>query len=176
MNRPHAVIWSVLGLVAGALGWAAGALVGSNMGRTVLAATLTAVALGLLARRPRLALLSGLATAAAASFAFLVGRTTITPLIAWPVAGLVIGLSSLALLQRTRARVAAVVATPLLGSLGFVLGMMATVFAGMAANDPVLVGQFLWGGAAGFGLLTIATIRVLGARLERVPASTGGAS
>jgi hypothetical protein len=175
MNRPHALIWSLLGLVAGAAGWAAGALVGSNLGRTVLAATLTAAALGLLARRPRLALLGGLATAAAAGVAFLVGRTAITPLIAWPVAGLVIGLSSLALLRRTRARVAAVVATPLLGSLGFVLGLALTAFAGMGGNDPLLAGQFLWGGAAGFGLLTIATIRGLAARLDRVPASTGGA-
>ena len=176
MNRPHAVIGSLLGLVAAAVGWAAGALVGSNLGRTVLAATLTAVALGLLARRPRLALLAGVATAAAAGVAFLVGRTAVTPLIAWPVAGLVIGLSSLALLRRTRARVAAIVATPLLGSLGFVLGLALTALAGMGANDPLLAGQFLWGGAAGFGLLTTLTIRGLAARLDRLPAPTGGAS
>jgi hypothetical protein len=176
MKRLHGVIWSLLGLLAAGVGWTAGGLVGSNMGRTVFAATLTAVALGLLARRPRVALLAGLATATAASLAFFVGRTTITPLIAWPVAGLVIGLGSLALLRRPRARVAAVVATPLLGLLGFVLGVIVTAFAGMAANDPVLAGQFLWGGAAGFGLLTVATFRVLAACLDRVPASTGGAS
>ncbi len=176
MNRPRAVVWSLSGLLAGAVGWLAGALIGSNMGRTVLAATATAAALGLLARRPRLAAVASLATAAAASLAFLVGRTVVTPLIAWPVAGLVIGLSSLALFDRTRARVAIVVAAPLLGSLGFVLGMVATLFAGMATNDALLVGQFLWGGAAGFGLLTVTTIRLLGARLDRVPAPTGGAS
>jgi hypothetical protein len=173
MKRPHAVVWALLGLVAGAGGWAAGALIGSNMGRTVFAATLVAVALGLLARRPRLALLAGLATAAVAAGAFVVGGATITPLLAWPAAGLAIGLSSFALLPRGRARVMAAIATPLLGSLGFLLGMVATGFAGMAVNNPVLAGQFLWGGAAGFGLLTIATVRVLGARLDRVPAPVG---
>ena len=176
MQRPHAVIWSLLGLAAAALGWAAGAVVGSNLARTVLAATLTAVALGLLARRPRLALLAGLATAAATAVAFLVGRTTLTPLVAWPVAGLVIGVASLPLLTRTRARVTTVVATPLLGSLGFLVGMVATVFAGMASNDAVLVGQFLWGGAAGFGLLTIGAVRMLGARLDRTMVRAEGAA
>lgn len=176
MNRPRAVVYSLSGLAAGAVGWLAGALIGSNMGRTVLAATATAAVLGLLARRLRLAALASLTTAAAASLAFLVGRAVVTPLIAWPVAGLVIGLSSLTLFDRTRARVATVVAAPLLGSLGFVLGMIGTLFAGMAANESLLAGQFLWGGAAGFGLLTIATVRLLGARLDRIPTSTGGAS
>lgn len=176
MNRPRAVVYSLSGFAAGAVGWLAGSLIGSNMGRTVLAATATAAMLGLLARRLRLAAVASLATAAAASLAFLVGRVVVTPLIAWPVAGLVIGLSSLTLFDRTRARVATVVAAPLLGSLGFVLGMVGTLFAGMAANDPLLAGQFLWGGAAGFGLLTIATIRLLGARLDRIPTPTGGAS
>jgi hypothetical protein len=176
MNRSHAVIWSLSGLLAGTVGWLAGALLGSNMGRTVLAATATAVALGLLARRPRLAAVAGTATAATATLAFLVGRTAVTPLIAWPVAGLAIGLSSLALLQRTRARVTIVVVTPLLGSLGFLLGMVGTAVAGMAANNAIVVGQFLWGGATGFGLLTLTTVRILGARLDRVPVATGGAS
>jgi hypothetical protein len=120
--------------------------------------------------------LAGLATAVAASLAFFIGRTWITPLIAWPVAGLAIGLTSLALLKRTRARIVTVVATPLLGSLGFVLGMVGTIFAGLAANNAIVVGQFLWGGAAGFGLLTLTTVRILGARLDRVPVATGGAS
>jgi hypothetical protein len=176
MNRSRAVIWALLGCVASALGWAAGTVVGSNMGRTILAATFTAIALGLLGRRPGLALVAGLATAAAATLAFLVGRTTVTPLIAWPVAGLAIGLSSVALLQRTRARIAAGLAAPLLGSLGFVLGMIATILAGMVANNALLLGQFLWGGAAGFGLMTLAAVRVLGGRLDRVAASTGGAA
>jgi hypothetical protein len=176
MNRSHAAFWSLSGLLAGACGWLAGGLLGSNMGRTVLAVAAVAAACGLLARRPQLAVVAGLAAAAAASLAFFIGRTLGTPLIAWPVAGLAIGLSSLPLLQRTRARVAIVVATPLLGSLGFVLGMVGTVFAGMTANNAVIVGQFLWGGAAGFGLLTLTTVRVLGARLERVPVAKGGAS
>jgi hypothetical protein len=176
MNRPRAVVWSLSGLLAGAFGWLAGALVGSNMGRTVFAATAIAAVVGLLARRPRLAAVASLATAAAASLAFLAGRTALTPLIAWPAAGLVIGLSGLTLFHRTRARVATVVAVPLLGSLGFALGMVATIFAGMATNDALLVGQFLWGGAAGFGLLTMTTIGLLGARLDRVPTPTGGAS
>ncbi len=176
MKRPRAVVYCLSGFVAGAVGWLAGALIGSNMGRTVLAATATAAVLGLLARRPRLAAVASLATAAAASLAFFLGLTVVTPLIAWPVAGLVIGLSSLTLFARTRARVATVVAAPLLGSLGFVLGMAATLFAGMAANDARLAGQFLWGGAAGFGLLTVTTIQLLGARLDRVPTATGGVS
>ena len=53
MKRPHAIVWSLAGLLAGAVGWLAGALVGSNMGRTVLAATAIAAVVGLLARRPR---------------------------------------------------------------------------------------------------------------------------
>jgi len=163
-------------LLAGAFGWLAGALIGSNMGRTVLAATATAAVLGLLARRPRLAAVSSLATAVAASLAFLAGLGSGTTLIAWPVAGLAIGLSSLALFRRTRARVATLVAAPLLGTLGLVLGMVATLSAGMATNDALLAGQFLWGGAAGFGLLTVTTVRLLGARLDRLPASAGGAA
>jgi hypothetical protein len=174
MKGPRAVVWSLSGLLAGAVGWLAGALTGSNMGRTVLAATATAVALGLLAGRPRLSAIAGLATAAAASAAFFVGLTVVTPLIAWPVAAAVIGASSLALFHRTRARVATLVAAPLLGSLGFVLGMVATTFAGMAANDARLVDQFLWGGASGFGLLTLSTIRLLGGRLDRPVTQTGG--
>ena len=176
LKRPHGLIWCLLGLVAAGVGWTTGAWVGSNLGRTVLAAALTAVALGLLARRPRLALSAGLATAVSAGLAFLVGRATVTPLIAWPVAGMVIGLSSLALLTRTRARVAAAVATPLLGSVGFILGLVATFFSGMATNDPLLAGQLLLGGAAGFGLLSIAAVRLLAARLDRVAVSAGGAS
>ncbi len=174
MKRPDAWIWCVVGLLAGALGWAAGALFGSNLARTVLAATFTAVALGLLARRPRLAGLAGIVTAAAASLAFLVGRVTVTPLVAWPVAGLVIGLASFPLLTRTRARVTTLVAVPLLGSLGFVVGMAGTILAGFAANDALLFGQCLWGGAAGFGLLTLAAVRVLGARLDRAAVGAGG--
>ncbi len=175
MRRLQGVIRSMVGLVAAALGWAAGAAVGSNLARTVLATMLTAVALGLLARRPRVALLAGLGTAVATAVAFIVGRSTITPLMAWPVAGLVIGLSGWALVHRTRARVAALVATPLLGTLGFVLGLVLTAFAGMGANDPLVAGQFLWGGAAGFGLLTIAAMR-LASRLERAPVPAGGVS
>jgi len=176
MTRSHAALWSLSGLLAGVFGWLAGALVGSNMARTVLATAAIAAACGLLARRPRLALVAGLATAVAASLAFFIGRTWGTPLIAWPVAGLATGLSSLAMLNRTRARVATVVATPLLGSLGFLIGMVGTIFAGMAANNAIVVGQFLWGGAAGFGLLTMTTLRLLGPRLDRIPVATGGAS
>jgi hypothetical protein len=174
MNRSHAAFWSLSGLLAGALGWLAGALLGSNMGRTVLAAAAVAAACGLLARRPQLAVVASLATAVAASLAFFIGRTWVTPLIAWPVAGLAVGLSSLALLQRTRARITTIIATPLLGSLGFLLGMVGTIFAGMAANNAIVVGQFLWGGAAGFGLLALTTLRLLGARLDRAPVATGG--
>jgi hypothetical protein len=176
MNRSHAAFWSLSGLLAGALGWFAGGLLGSNMGRTVLAVAAIAAACGLLARRPLLGVVAGLAAAAAASLAFFIGGTLGTPLVAWPVAGLAIGISSLTLLQRTRARVAIVVATPLLGSLGFVLGMVGIILAGMAANNAVILGQFLWGGAAGFGLLALTTVRLLGARLDRVPVATGGAS
>ncbi len=176
MNHSRAIVWSLLGLAAGGLGWAAGVVIGSNMGRTVLAVAFTAIALGLLARRPRLAVFAGLATAAAAALAFVVGRATVTPLIAWPVAGLAIGLCSLPLLKRTRARVAAAVAAPLFGSLGLVLGMVAMIVTGMVRNDALILGQFLCGGAAGFGLLTLTTVRVLGGRLDRAPASTGGAA
>ncbi len=175
MGRPHAVVWSLLGLVAGACGWWAGGLIGSNLVRTIAATMAIAVTFGLLARRPRLALVAGLATGVGAGVAFFAGRTLVTPLIAWPIAGLALGLCSLALLRRTRARVVTLVATPILGALGFLLGMVATIFAGMGANNAILLGQFLGGGAAGFGLLAIATIRILGARLDRVPAVTGGA-
>jgi hypothetical protein len=174
VKSPHALIWSAVGLGAGALGWASGALIGSNLARTVLAAMSTAVALGLLARRPRLALVAGLATAGAAGLAFSLGRTTITPLLAWPVAGIVIGLSSWPLLTRTRARLTTIVAAPVLGTLGFLVGTVATIAAGMAANDAVLFGQCLWGGAAGFGLLTLAAVRGLGGRLDRAAVGAGG--
>ncbi len=176
MKLPHAVVWSVAGLLSGAIGWLAGGLVGSNMGRTVLAATAIAAIVGLLARRPRLALVAALATAAAAGLAYFVGLAVITPLIAWPVTGLVIGLCCLALFARTRARVATIVAVPVVGSLGFFLGMVATNLGGMALNDARLINHMLGGGAAGFGLLTLTTIRLLGTRLDRVAAPKGGAA
>ena len=176
MKRPHAIVWSLAGLLAGAVGWLAGGLVGSNMGRTVLAATAIAAVVGLLARRLRLALVAALVTAAAASLAYFVGLSVITPLMAWPATGLVIGLCCLPLFGRTRARVATIVAAPLVGSLGFFSGMVATNFAGMAMNDARLVNHMLGGGAAGFGLLTLTTIRLLGARLDRVAAPQGGAA
>lgn len=174
MRRLHALAWSLAGLVAGALGWTAGALAGSNLGRTVLAATFTAFVVGLLARRPRLALLAAAATGLAAGLAFLAGRATFTPLVAWPAAGLAIGLSSLPLLSSTRARVTTIVAAPLVGSLGFVAGMGATILAGFAADDPLLLGQCLWGGAAGFGLLTLAAVGGLAGRLDRAAVRAGG--
>ncbi len=174
--KPHAVVWSLAGLLAGAVGWLAGALVGSNMGRTVVAATAIAAAVGLLARRLRLALVAALVTAAAASLAYFAGLSMITPLIAWPATGLVIGLCCLALFARTRARVATIVAVPLVGSLGFFLGMVATNLAGMAMSEARLIDHMLGGGAAGFGLLALTTIRLLGGRLDRVAAGKGGAA
>jgi hypothetical protein len=176
MKRPHAVVWSLAGLLAGAVGWLAGALIGSNMGRSVLAATAIAAVFGLLAGRPRLALLTALATAVVATVAYFVGLRVITPLIAWPATGLVIGLCCLPLFGRTRARVATIVAAPLVGSLGFFAGMVGTNLTGMAMNDARLISHMLGGGAAGFGLLTLTTIRLLGTRLDRVAAPKGGAA
>jgi len=46
----------------------------------------------------------------------------------------------------------------------------------MALNDARLVNHMLGGGAAGFGLLTLTTIRLLGARLDRVAVPKGGAA
>ena len=44
----------------------------------------------------------------------------------------------------------------------------------MQMNAPVLFGQCLLGGAAGFGLLTLTAVRGLGGRLDRAPARVGG--
>jgi hypothetical protein len=104
-----------------------------------------------------------------------VGQSFITSLLAWPVAALVIGAVGAFAFRRLRTRIAFVVAAPLLGSVGVVAGMLAVFLTARGLNDSRLAAQSMLGGAAGFGLLVMASAAIIGRWLDGSRA-TGGAS
>jgi hypothetical protein len=169
------LLWAVAGLGFSALGWIVGGFMGSWAPRTVCAAAATAFALGLLNRQPRAALLGAVGTALVSLAAVQVGQSFITSLLAWPVAGLVIGVVGAFAFRRRRAKIAFIVAAPLLGSLGVVAGMMAVFLTARGLNDPRVASQTMLGGAVGFGLLVMAGAALIGRWLDKSRAA-GGAS
>ena len=169
------LFWAVAGLGFSALGWIAGGFVGSWAPRTACAVGATATAMGLLNRQPRAALLGAVSTAMVSLAAVLVGQSFITSLLAWPVAGLVIGVVGAFAFRRLRTRIVFIVAAPLLGSVGVVAGMLAVFLTARGLNDSRLAAQSMLGGAAGFGLLVMASAAIIGRWLDGSRA-TGGAS
>ena len=150
-SRPL-LLWAVAGLGFSAFGWIAGGFIGSWAPRTVCAVGATAIALGLLNHQPRATLLGAVSAALVSLAAVEVGQSFFSPLLAWPVAGLVIGAVGAFAYRRRRARIVFIVAAPFLGSVGVALGMLAVLLIGMGLNDSRVASQNMLGGSAGFGL------------------------
>jgi Co/Zn/Cd efflux system component len=104
-----------------------------------------------------------------------VGHSFFSPVLAWPVAGLVIGVAGAFAFRRRRAKIAFIVAAPLLGSIGVLAGMLAVFLTARGLNDSRVAAQVMLGGAAGFGLLVMAGAAIVGRWLDRSRAA-GGAS
>ncbi|RPI23028.1 MAG: hypothetical protein EHM61_20760 [Acidobacteria bacterium] len=154
-------IWSIVGFLSGILGCSVGGLVGSFWPQTVLAAAASAAVFGLLIRQWRLAIIAGAVAAAITAAAFPLGALTVTPLLAWPVAGLGIGLVAFFVLRTSGAKVVVLLLTPVLAGIGFGGGAALLAFIGMMLNDSELVAHFMLGGAAGFGFLVLGGLRVV---------------
>ena len=154
------------GLGFSALGWIAGGFLGSWGPRTACAVAATALALGWLNRRPGVALLGALSGAIASLVAVWIGESFFSPVLAWPVAGLVIGVTGAFAFRRRRARIAFMIGAPLLGSVGFLAGLVATMLIAIGLNDSRVSAQILLGGAAGFGFLLIAGAVIAGRWLD----------
>jgi len=170
-RRHPLLLWALAGLGCSALGWIAGGFLGSWAPRTACAVGATAIALGLLNRQPRVALVGAVSAAAVSLAAVQIGEFFFSPLLAWPVAALVIGVVGAFAFRRRRARIALIVGAPLLGSIGFVAGMLATFFTARGLNDPRLAAQMLLGGAVGFGLLLMTGAAITGRWLDATRAA-----
>jgi hypothetical protein len=164
MNRFSFSAWALAGFLAGGAGWFLGGFIGTFLPQTILATAATGATVGMLARVPRLALLTALAAGLAAGIFFMVGVRVFTPLLAWPASAMATGTVTAALLHTRRERIATILAAPFFGSLGLLAGMAILVLAGITLDNSRLLGQFMWGGAAGFGLLTAAAVRTSGRR------------
>jgi hypothetical protein len=170
-RRYPLLLWPLAGLGFSALGWIAGGFLGSWAPRTACAVGATAIALGWLNRQPRAALLAAVSAAIVSLAAVRIGESYFSPLLAWPVAALVIGVVGAFAFRRRRARIAFIVGAPFLGSAGFVAGMLATLLIAMKLNDSRLSAQILLGGAVGFGLLLMAGAAIVGRWLDATRAA-----
>ncbi len=174
-RRHRLLLWALAGLGFSTLGWIGGGFLGSWAPRTACAVGATAIALGLLNRQPGAALVGAVSAAIVSLAAVQIGESFFSPLLAWPVAALVIGVVGAFAFRRRRARIAFIVGAPLLGSGGFLAGMLATLLAAMVLNDSRVSAQIMLGGAAGFGLLLMAGAAIAGRWLDATRAA-GGAS
>jgi len=165
--RRHALaLWPLAGLGFSALGWVAGGFLGSWAPRTACAVGATAIALGLLNRQPRAALVGAVSAVIVSLAAVEIGEVFFSPLLAWPAAALVIGVTGAFAFRRRRARIAFLVGAPLLGSAGLVVGMLATFLTARGLNDSRVAAQIMLGGAVGFGLLLMAGAAIAGRWLD----------
>jgi hypothetical protein len=158
MQRLGVTSWGLVGLAAAMLGWALGGLAGSFPPRIAGAVLLTAVACGLLLGRGGAIWIGAPVTALVAGLAYRGGSFVASPLLAWPAAALAIGLWAAAGVEGWRPRVGLAALPPALGTLGFVLGLVAVVFAGMSLDSGRCVAQLMLGGAAGFGFGTLIAV------------------
>lgn len=179
MQQPYRGYRLLLGVLAGlgfpVLGWMAGGFLGSWAPRTACAVGATAIALFLLNRQPRVAFAGAVSAGIVSLAAAQIGESFFSPLLAWPVGALVIGVLGAFAFRRLRARIAFIVSAPLLGSVGFVAGMLGTFLAARELNDARVAAQIMLGGAGGFGLLLMAGAALAGRWLDATRA-TGGAS
>jgi hypothetical protein len=160
------VVWTIVGVGFPVLGWVVGGLLGAWTPRIACAAGATAIAVGLLNRRPGAALVGAISAAILSVVAVQIGELFFSPLLAWPVAGLVIGAVGAFAFRRRRAKIAFVIGAPLLGSVGVLAGMVGTFLVAKQLNDSRLAAQILLGGAVGFGLLLMACAAITGRWLD----------
>jgi hypothetical protein len=161
------LVWSLVGLVAAAVGCLIGSLIGSFWPQTVIATAAAGAAFGLLLRRRTLALIAAAAAAAVSLVAFFLGTFAVSPLIAWPIAGFTIALVALPQFPSKRAKVGAALSAPILAGAGFVFGAVLVAFAGFGLDDSRWLAKFMLGGAAGFGFLVLAGMRIATRRASR---------
>ncbi|MFB3905356.1 MAG: hypothetical protein ACE15E_18045 [Acidobacteriota bacterium] len=161
------LLWSLAGLVSASVGFLTGGLLGSFGPQTVIATGAAGAVLGFLLGRGRLALMAGGAAVAVSLSAVLLGRFDLSPLLAWPVAGLAIALAALPAFPTRRARIGAAVSSPFLAGAGFACGAALVIFAGLSLDNSRWLAQFMLGGAAGFGFLVFAGMRVASGRANR---------
>jgi len=159
--------WSLVGLVSAAVGCLAGSLLGSFWPQTVVATTFAGAAFGLLVGRRRLAVIASGAAAVVSLLAFYLGNFAVSPLIAWPLAGLAIALAALPVLSTRRAKIGAALSAPILAGAGFACGAALVAFAGLSLDDSQWVARFMLGGAGGFGFLVLAGMRIATWRATR---------
>lgn len=169
------LLWVVAGLGASALGWIAGGFLGLWAPRTACAAGAVALVLGLLSRRPGAALAGAASATIVSLIAVQIGESFFSPLLAWPVAAVVIGVMGALLFRRRRARIAFVIGAPFLGAVGLLAGMMVTFCTAVGLNDSRVSAQTMLGGAAGFGVLLMAGAAI-SARWLDATRKTGGVS
>jgi hypothetical protein len=167
------LLWLVAGLLSSSLGWTAGGFLGSWAPRTACAVAATALALGLLNKLPGVALVGAVIAAVVSLAVVRIGESFFSPLLAWPVSGLVIGVMGACAFRRRRARIAFIVGAPFLGSLGFLAGMIVTVLTAMGLEDSRVLAQFMLGGAGGFGLLLLACAVIAGRWLDTARTAGG---
>jgi len=170
-RRHSLLLWPLAGLGFSALGWIVGGFLGSWAPRTACAVGATAIALGLLNRQPRAALVGAVSAGIVSLAAVQIGEFFFSPLLAWPVAALVIGVVGAFAFRRRRTRIAFIVGAPLLGSAGFLAGMLATLLIAMRLNDSRVAAQIMLGGAVGFGLLLMAGAAIAGRWLDATRAA-----
>ena len=173
MRRFSFVLWALVGLAAGAVGGMLGALLGGFWPTIVVAAAGVSVALGLLMRRPRFAVLAGLLVAVASAAAYLLGTRLFSPVIAFPIAGLVLAVAVSSVVTGRRRKILLIVLSPILAFVGFIAGTAALVVFGAWAEDGRIVAYFIFGGGAGFGLLLLLLFGIVSRRYGLV--AEGGA-
>ena len=168
-------IWLSIGcaLAFSALGWMAGGLLGSWAPRTACAVAAVALVLGWLNRQPGAALAGAVGAAIVSLAAAWIGGSFFSPMLAWPLGGLAIGVMGALAFHRRRARITFIVAAPLLGAIGFLAGLLATMLVALWLNDSRVSGQIFLGGAAGFGLLLMAGAAISGRWLDRTRTAGG---
>ncbi len=155
MPRMSRRIWWIIGLISATLGWTVGGLFGTFLPRLALAVAATGSAFGLLLGSIRVAVIAAAAASAGAVIFWTTGSRVLSPLIAWPIAALCIGLVGTACLRSVRARIGMTLLSPVLGLLGFSGGVAIIGMAGLAFDNSVVLGEFMIGGAAGFGLVVV---------------------
>jgi len=166
------LLWALAGLTFSASGWIAGGYLGAWYPRTACAVAATAIALGLLNRQPRAALVGAAIAAIVGLAAVRFGESFVSSLLAWPIAALAIGVGGAFAFHRRRAKIALIVSAPFLGSIGFVAGMLATFLTARWLNDSRLASQLLLGGAVGFGLLLMTGAAIASRWLDATRATT----
>ena len=167
MRSLSVLFWALVGLLSAVVGCFLGGLLGSFWPQTVIATSAAGAAFGFLTGRRRLVLVAAGAAAAVSLVAFFLGTFAVTPLVAWPLAGLAIGLGGLPVLPTKRAKIGAAISAPILGGAGFALGAALIAFAGLSLDNSQWVAKFMLGGAAGFGFLVLAGMRIATGRASR---------